>query len=86
MEFHFSIFMVVAAVAYYEQIRLVLLMTVLFAVQHVAGYFLIPQLVFGTSSYSFLMLCIHALFFILTSGATSLSYAGGHSDGQLRLG
>lgn len=72
VEFHFSIFMVLAMAAYYEDIRLMVLMTTLFAVQHLAGFFLSPQLVFGTDSYPFLMLVIHALFLILTSCATSL--------------
>nr|WP_042470614.1 methyl-accepting chemotaxis protein [Bacillus ndiopicus] len=70
VEFHFSIFMVLAIIAYYEQVRLMILMTVLFAVQHIAGYFFIPQLVFGTDKYPFLMLVIHAIFLLLTSYAT----------------
>ncbi|MEC1178684.1 methyl-accepting chemotaxis protein [Metasolibacillus meyeri] len=70
VEFHFSIFMVLAIIAYYEQVRLMILMTVLFAVQHVAGYFVIPQIVFGTDQYTFLMLVIHAIFLLLTSYAT----------------
>lgn len=35
--FHFSIFMVVAIVAYYEDLFLITVMTALFAVQHLAG-------------------------------------------------
>lgn len=70
-EFHFSIFMVVAAIAYYENISLIMTMTVLFAIQHITGFFFIPQLVFGTTSYSFVMLLIHAGFLLLTSSATS---------------
>jgi len=72
IEFHFSIFMVVATTAYYENIKLILMMTLLFAIQHIAGFFLIPELVFGTTSYSFIMLSIHAGFLILTSSATTL--------------
>jgi len=72
VEFHFSIFMVIAAAAYYEQIRLIMMMTALFAVQHVAGFFAFPQLVFGSDEYPFLMLVIHAAFLLLTSGATML--------------
>jgi methyl-accepting chemotaxis protein len=71
VEFHFSIFMVIAAVAYYEKIGLIALMTILFAVQHVGGYFFSPQLVFGTESYSFLMVTIHAAFLFITAIATS---------------
>jgi methyl-accepting chemotaxis protein len=70
VEFHFSIFMVLAAVAYYDQIKLVVIMTVLFAVQHIAGFLWLPELVFGSHQYSFLMVFIHAVFLLLTSGAT----------------
>lgn len=70
-EFHFSIFMVVATVAYYESVKLLSIMTIIFAIQHLVGFFLIPELVFGTMSYSFTMLMIHAVFLILTSTATS---------------
>ncbi|WP_106767391.1 methyl-accepting chemotaxis protein [Paenibacillus faecalis] len=72
MEFHFSIFMVIAAAAYYESIRLIAMMTVLFAIQHLVGYFFTPELVFGTESYPFLMVMIHAVFLLLTSSATTL--------------
>ncbi|OMF33845.1 hypothetical protein BK133_13740 [Paenibacillus sp. FSL H8-0548] len=70
VEFHFSIFMVIAVIAYYENIQLVILMTILFAVQHLGGYFFFPELVFGTDSYLFRMVVIHASFLILTSTAT----------------
>ncbi|HWO55002.1 MAG TPA: methyl-accepting chemotaxis protein [Paenibacillus cookii] len=72
VELHFSIFMVIAILAYYENISLVVLMTVIFALQHAAGYLVIPEIVFGTSSYSFGMVCVHALFLVLTAGATML--------------
>ncbi|RXZ77821.1 hypothetical protein EBB07_27515 [Paenibacillaceae bacterium] len=72
VEFHFSIFMVIAAAAYYENIRLIVWMTLVFALQHLGGYLLFPQLVFGTESYSFLMVSLHAVFLILTSVATIL--------------
>lgn len=72
VEFHFSIFMVIAATAYYEDIRLIFTMMLMFAVQHILGFFFVPQLVFGSESYPFLMLVIHAIFLILTSCATML--------------
>jgi len=81
VELHFSIFMVIAILAYYENISLVVLMTVIFALQHVAGYLVIPEIVFGTSSYSFGMVCIHALFLVLTAGATALQI---NSSAQIR--
>lgn len=71
VEFHFSIFMVVAALSYYKDIRLIILMTAIFAIHHLLGYLAIPELVFGTTSYSLTMLLIHALFLIFTSAATS---------------
>jgi len=70
VEYHFSIFMVLAAAAYYDQIKLIVIMTVLFAIQHVAGFFWFPELVFGSNQYSFLMVLIHAVFLLLTSSAT----------------
>ncbi|WP_212962650.1 methyl-accepting chemotaxis protein [Cohnella xylanilytica] len=72
VEFHFSIFLVVAAAAYYENVKLIGGMTALFAVQHVAGFLFVPELVFGVHRYSFTMLVVHAAFLVLTSGATSL--------------
>lgn len=71
VEFHFSIFMVVAILGYYQSINLMLIMTGIFAVQHLLGYFLIPELVFDVHEYSFQMLLIHALFLIFTSAAIS---------------
>lgn len=72
VELHFSIFMVVAILAYYESVSLILVMTAIFTVQHLAGYLFRPEIVFGADSYSFQMVCIHAFFLVLTSGATIL--------------
>lgn len=69
VEYHFSIFMVVAIIGYYESIKLTLIMTVIFAIHHIAGYFLFSQYVFGNMQYSFSMVLIHALFLLGTSGA-----------------
>ncbi|MFC4402549.1 methyl-accepting chemotaxis protein [Gracilibacillus xinjiangensis] len=70
-EFHFSVFMIVAAIGYYQQIKLVIIMTIIFAVQHVAGLFFIPEIVFGVEDYMFSMFIWHAVFLILTSSAVS---------------
>ncbi|MGN8646485.1 methyl-accepting chemotaxis protein [Gracilibacillus sp. HCP3S3_G5_1] len=67
VEYHFSIFMVVAMIGYYERIDLISIMTTIFAFQHILGYFFFSNYVFGTDSYSFSMLLIHALFLIATS-------------------
>lgn len=69
VEYHFSIFMVVAIIGYYEQIKLILVMTSIFAVQHLAGFFFMSEYVFGTNTYPFSMMIIHALFLIGTSSA-----------------
>lgn len=72
VEFHFSIFMVLAIIAYYEDVKIITLMTIIFALQHILGFFFLPQLVFGVPEYSFFMLVIHVVFLGLTSLATSL--------------
>lgn len=77
VEFHFSIFMVVATAAYYESIRLIALMTAVFAVQHIGGFYLFPELVYGMSA-TYMMLAIHAGFLVLTSAATSLQIHSKH--------
>lgn len=69
--YHFSIFTVIALLYYFEDIKLLILATTIFTVQHLLGFafpFLTP-IVFGAETYSFTMLVIHALFLLLTSGA-----------------
>ncbi|MFC5988138.1 hypothetical protein [Marinicrinis lubricantis] len=78
VEFHFSIFIVIAAAAYYENIRLIMMMKILIVVQHLGKFFWCPQIVFGTDTYPFLMLVIHAVFLILTSSATSMQIYSKH--------
>lgn len=72
VEYHFSIFMVIALIAYYESIQLILISTVLFAIQHLVGYFTFPEIICGTDQYPFGVLMVHAIFLIFTSGATIL--------------
>lgn len=72
VEYHFSVFMVVAFVAFYDSLALVLLTTAIFAIHHVAGFFLFPELLCGQHAYSFSLLLIHAVFLLLTSAAVSL--------------
>lgn len=67
VEYHFSIFMVLASMAYYEKIRLIVVSSLLFALQHILGYFTAPQLICGTDNYPFTLLMMHAFFLILTS-------------------
>lgn len=70
VEYHFSIFMVIAMLSYYENVKLILISTVIFALHHLVGYFAFPELVCGTNHYPFSVLLLHAVFLILTSGST----------------
>ncbi|WP_284645955.1 methyl-accepting chemotaxis protein [Paenibacillus silviterrae] len=72
VEFHFSIFMVLAIIAYYENVNIISQMTVIFFLQHILGFYFLPQFVFGVDHYSFFMLVVHAVFLGLTSLATVL--------------
>ncbi len=72
VEYHFSIFMVLAFIIFFNSFKLILISTVIFAIQHFGGYFLFPQLLCGTENYAFSLLMIHAVFLILMSGAASL--------------
>ena len=72
VEYHFSIFMVLAIIACFSQIRLIIISTAIFALHHFVGYFLFPELLCGTSEYKFSLLMIHAVFLVLTSSATIL--------------
>lgn len=69
VEYHFSIFMVLAFVTYFNSIPLILVSTGIFAIHHLAGYFIFPELLCGTSDYQFSLLLLHAVFLLLTSGA-----------------
>ena len=70
VEYHFSIFMVLAIIAYYESVNLILISTVIFAVQHFLGFFAAPELLCGTKEYTFGLLMIHAIYLIFTCAAT----------------
>lgn len=72
VEYHFSIFMVLAFIAFFDSIKLLLISTVIFAGHHLLGYFLFPELICGTDNYRFSLLMIHAVYLIFTSGATIL--------------
>lgn len=72
IEYHFSIFMVIALIAYFNSVNLIIISTVIFAVHHFAGYFLFPEILCGTKDYGFTLLMIHAVYLLLTSGANIL--------------
>src|SRR5690625_3153202 len=67
VEYHFSIFMMLALIAYFRSVQLIVISTSIFAVQHFAGYFLFPELLCGTTDYRFSLLMIHAVYLTLTS-------------------
>lgn len=71
VEYHFSIFMVLAIILYYEMISLLLISTVIFALQHVLGFLFFPELVYGTSDYAFSMVAIHIIFVVLFISAAT---------------
>lgn len=72
VEYHFSIFMVVAIIASFAQIRLVITSLVIFAIHHFAGFLFFPQLLCGTEDYSFSLLMLHVIYLIFTCLATML--------------
>ena len=67
VEYHFSIFVVLAILSFMRRIDLILYSAGIFAVQHLAGYFLFPALICGTSDYPFSLLLVHAVYLILLS-------------------
>ncbi|TCI71074.1 hypothetical protein EVJ22_07195 [Exiguobacterium sp. SH0S7] len=67
VEYHFSIFVVLAILSFMRRIDLVVYSTLIFAVQHVAGFFLFPALICGTSDYPFSLLLVHAIYLVLLS-------------------
>ncbi|MCR8657339.1 methyl-accepting chemotaxis protein [Paenibacillus endoradicis] len=71
LEYHFSIFMVLAMISYYENIKVILVMTILFTIQHVLGFLVFTEYVFGVpvGEYSLTMVSYHAIFLVATSGA-----------------
>lgn len=71
-EYHFSIFMVLAMIASFQQIKYIIISTVIFAVHHLSGYFFFPQLLCGTEDYSFSLLMIHAIYLVMTAVSTSI--------------
>ncbi|MGD6818075.1 methyl-accepting chemotaxis protein [Metabacillus sp. 113a] len=69
--YHFSIFLVVALAAYYDTIKLISVMTVLFAIPHLLAMFAFTDLFFGDHDYTWFMFFIHAFYLVLTSGGIS---------------
>ncbi|WP_176140511.1 methyl-accepting chemotaxis protein [Halobacillus salinus] len=69
--YHFSIFLVVALIAFYDRIDTISLMTSLFAFFHIAAMFAGTEFLYGSSSYTWFMFALHAFYLVLTSVGTS---------------
>lgn len=72
LEYHFSIFMVIAMIASFQQVKYIIVSTAIFTVHHLTGYFFFPQLLCGTEDYSFALLMIHAIYLVMTAVSTSI--------------
>jgi methyl-accepting chemotaxis protein len=81
VEYHFSIFVVMSMITMFHKLKYVLGSSAIFVVHHLAGYFFVPELICGSSDYSFSLLMIHAFFLILiTVAATTIIYQMSLSD------
>lgn len=72
VEYHFSIFMVIAMIGTFQSINMLIISTGIFALHHLLGYFFFPILICGTSDYSFALLLVHAVFLVMTSVSTGI--------------
>lgn len=63
--------MIVAALGFYQDIKLIVWMTTIFAIQHIIGLLYVPELVIGVEQYMFSMFIWHVIFLVLTSSAVS---------------
>jgi len=71
-EYHFSIFMVIAMIATFQSLKMIIISTTIFSIQHLVGFFYFPILICGTDDYSFALLLVHAVFLIMTSVSTGI--------------
>lgn len=69
--YHFSIFLVVALIAFYDRMDIISLMTGIFAVFHIGAMFVGTEFLYGSNSYTWFMFCLHAGYLVLTSAGTS---------------
>ncbi|MBX0357031.1 methyl-accepting chemotaxis protein [Halobacillus sp. Nhm2S1] len=69
--YHFSIFLVVALIAFYDRIEIITMMTLLFALYHFITMFWGMEFFYGTDNYSWFMFALHAVYLVLTSAGTS---------------
>ncbi len=85
VEYHFSIFMVIASLVYFENIRLIIVSTIIFVIHHVLGYFTVPELICGNEDYPFSLLMIHAVFLTIISTVTIIQLIARKSYDRLML-
>ncbi|QHE51784.1 hypothetical protein GS400_06915 [Pontibacillus sp. HMF3514] len=69
--YHFSIFLVVSLIAFYDRIDIIAIMTAIFAVFHLSGMFVGTEVLYGSSNYTWFMFFLHAFYLVLTSMGTS---------------
>lgn len=67
--YYFSAFIVIAVIASYDDIRLVLLTDFIFAVQHAVGYFFFSEILLGSADYEASKAFMHIAFLSAISGA-----------------
>ncbi|CAM4453334.1 methyl-accepting chemotaxis protein [Paenibacillus endophyticus] len=67
--YYFSVFIVIAMIASYDDIRLVLLTNFIFTMQHAAGYFFFSEILLGSAEYEASKAFIHIAFLTAISGA-----------------
>ncbi|MGD6804520.1 methyl-accepting chemotaxis protein [Rossellomorea vietnamensis] len=69
--YHFSIFLVVALIAFYDRVDVIALMTGIFALFHLGAMFAGTEMLYGSSEYTWFMFALHAFYLVLTSAGTS---------------
>ncbi|SIS40037.1 methyl-accepting chemotaxis protein [Salimicrobium flavidum] len=69
--YHFSIFLVVALISFYDRIEIISIMTGIFAFVHIGAMFLGTDLLYGNASYTWFMFGLHAFYLVLTSVGTA---------------
>lgn len=69
VEYHFSIFVVMALITMFHKKSLLFTSAMIFIAHHLIGFFLFPTLSCGSEDYSFSLLMVHAFFLILITVA-----------------
>ncbi len=81
IEMHFSFFIVVGIIAFYREIKLVLLMSILFAIHHFITYLLLPEMIFNIADYPVTMFSTHVIALVFTTLFTCVQiHSTNHSE------